>query len=211
MALNKYLDHDDESMHCVNEYTRANPDDKCTLMYEEILKLVPDAKGECVLDVGCAGGYYTSRLDELGKSVIGISINQKDIDHLNTLGLSGRLCDMHDLMFKDNTIDGIFCSHTLEHSTRPYEALSEFRRVLRPDGWLLLVMPEAAGRIVGGWRRSVDFGHHYFFPTAEMLMDMLVNIGFKDVWFTRFELRDPNASVSVLYYNHIWLAKKCVS
>ncbi|MBI5128473.1 MAG: methyltransferase domain-containing protein [Rhodopseudomonas palustris] len=45
----------------------------------------------------------------------------------------------------DNSIDAILCSHVLEH-VNYRQALSELRRVLRPNGDLLLLFP-----IVEGW------------------------------------------------------------
>jgi ubiquinone/menaquinone biosynthesis C-methylase UbiE len=209
MDLNKYLDTDDESMHCVDEFHRVHKDNHITEMYEAILTLVPEGKDEKVLDVGCAGGYYSTRLKDKGKIVTGVSINQKDIDHLKTLGVNGIVSDMHELQVPSESINGIFCSHTLEHSPAPHPALTEFYRVLTKGGWLLIVMPEGAGRVISGWRRSIDFGHHYFFPTAEVLMDMLYKVGFDfNVTFQRLPTYDRDASVSALYLNHIWLARK---
>jgi SAM-dependent methyltransferase len=40
-----------------------------------------------------------------------------------------------------STYDFVASSHTLEHSANPIKALNEWRRVLRVDGWLVLVLP----------------------------------------------------------------------
>lgn len=210
--FNKYLDTADESMHCVDKFTRERPEHMITKMYEEILTLVPEKKGEIVWDIGCAGGYYSTRLRDKGKVVQAVSINQKDLDILKGLGIPGLLSDMHELKAFPECVNGIFCSHTLEHSPAPHIALSEFYRVLIPGGWLLIVMPEAAGRVVGGWRRSEDFGDHFFFPTAEVLIQMLRKVGFNfkapNCWYSEIPLHSPNDSVSDLYRNMIWFCRK---
>lgn len=46
---------------------------------------------------------------------------------------------------KDDEYDLVISSHTLEHSANPLRALSEWKRVLRPQGCLVLVLPHKAG------------------------------------------------------------------
>ncbi len=49
--------------------------------------------------------------------------------------------DLMDLPFADDEFDIIICSHVLEHVPDDARALQEMRRVLRPDGWVLLAVP----------------------------------------------------------------------
>jgi SAM-dependent methyltransferase len=42
------------------------------------------------------------------------------------------------------TFDVIFCSHVLEHVSDDRRAMREFRRVLRYDGWAILLVPAVA-------------------------------------------------------------------
>ena len=49
---------------------------------------------------------------------------------------------MHDLsVIKDGSVDVVYSSHSLEHARDPAMVLGEFRRVLAPDGSLILVLP----------------------------------------------------------------------
>ncbi len=43
------------------------------------------------------------------------------------------------------TYDFVASSHTLEHCANPIKALHEWRRVMKSDGWLALVLPHKAG------------------------------------------------------------------
>ncbi len=43
------------------------------------------------------------------------------------------------------TYDFVASSHTLEHCANPIKALHEWRRVMKSDGWLALVLPHQAG------------------------------------------------------------------
>lgn len=44
----------------------------------------------------------------------------------------------------DDSLDYVFSSHTLEHLDRPWEALTEWTRVLKPGGTLFLYLPHPA-------------------------------------------------------------------
>jgi SAM-dependent methyltransferase len=49
--------------------------------------------------------------------------------------------DITDIQLKDGIFDVIYCSHVLEHVGDDRKALREFRRVLKPSGWALLLVP----------------------------------------------------------------------
>ena len=65
-----------------------------------------------------------------------------DIDSSVQPDLIGTMTDMNSV--SDQSVDAIFSSHNIEH-LYPHEvplALSEFKRVLRPDGFLLVTCPD---------------------------------------------------------------------
>ncbi len=49
--------------------------------------------------------------------------------------------DLHMMPHPDNCFDVIYCSHVLEHVEDDGMVLREFRRVLKPQGWALLLVP----------------------------------------------------------------------
>ena len=49
--------------------------------------------------------------------------------------------DIHDLVFRDGTFDFVICSHVLEHVDDDRAAMREIRRVLRPEGTALIMVP----------------------------------------------------------------------
>lgn len=49
--------------------------------------------------------------------------------------------DVTDIQFADNTFDVIYCSHVLEHVADDRQAMREFRRVLKPEGFAILLVP----------------------------------------------------------------------
>lgn len=54
-----------------------------------------------------------------------------------------------DLPFPDNSFDVVYSSHVLEHVRSESKALEEMKRVLKPNGVLILGMPTAAMSLVG--------------------------------------------------------------
>lgn len=54
--------------------------------------------------------------------------------------------DVTALELPDAAFDGIICSHVLEHVPQDAQAMRELRRVVRPDGWLVALVPIDATR-----------------------------------------------------------------
>lgn len=55
--------------------------------------------------------------------------------------------DITDIQYPDNTFDVIYCSHVLEHVPEDSKAMREFCRVLKPNGWAILLVPITADKI----------------------------------------------------------------
>ena len=76
-----------------------------------------------------------------------------DIDPANNPDILGSMLDMPAVA--NESVDAVFCSHSIEHlyASELGTAFSEFRRVLRSDGLLVIVCPDlrkAAEWIVAG-------------------------------------------------------------
>lgn len=81
-------------------------------------------------------------------------------------------CEATDLnAVADFTYDCVLASHCLEHVANPFRALSEWRRVVRKDGMLLLLLPHRDGTF--DWRRPVT-------TLAHMVEDYTNEVGEDD-------------------------------
>ena len=49
--------------------------------------------------------------------------------------------DIHEMPFRENQFDVVLCNHVLEHVNDDFQALSEIRRVMKPGGWAILLVP----------------------------------------------------------------------
>ncbi len=54
--------------------------------------------------------------------------------------------DVTDIKHTDQSFDVIYCSHVLEHVDNDKKALKEFHRVLKENGWAILLVPITADR-----------------------------------------------------------------
>jgi len=71
-----------------------------------------------------------------------------DIDDRFNLNLKDYKVIKHDLNlmrmpFKDDQFDTLLCSHVLEHLNSPHITLNEFKRIVKPNGIIILAVPNA--------------------------------------------------------------------
>lgn len=133
------------------------------------LKLIPKDKKK-VLVIGCGEGYEVNRLVKRGFEAVGISKSKKEaISGRKKYGVKIKVADMHDLPFSQK-FDAIFASNVLEHSPAPYLALLHWRKFLKKNGWLVLVMPSKE------WTKEY---YHFSVLTHFQTKDLLYKAGFK--------------------------------
>lgn len=104
-------------------------------------------EGADVLDAACGAGYGAAHLAQKAKSVVGVDLSAETIARAQRryeLGnLAFRTGDVERLADPDATYDVVCCFETIEHVAEPEQMLSEFTRVLRPGGTLLVSTPNA--------------------------------------------------------------------
>jgi SAM-dependent methyltransferase len=101
---------------------------------EKQLREIP--LGASVLNIGAGGGY-----DELVRRVAkerGYEVRSSDIDSERSPDLIDDICASR---LEDASVDVIVMADVLEHVQDPFAAASEIRRILKPGGALLLVVP----------------------------------------------------------------------
>lgn len=99
------------------------------------------------LDAACGEGYGSAILSESAASVESVDISKQAIDHASARyrdleNVSFQVADCTKLPFPDNEFDRIVSFETLEHLETHDQLMAEFRRVLKPDGYLILSSPD---------------------------------------------------------------------
>jgi SAM-dependent methyltransferase len=107
---------------------------------EPLLAAASVGVGTRVLDVATGPGWVAARAAERGASVVGIDVAEAMIARAQSAhpGLEFRRADAHELPFADASFDAVVGNLAIMHLSRPERAMTEFVRVLRPGGWLVL-------------------------------------------------------------------------
>lgn len=105
-------------------------------LYQEILKLTPDIKGQ-LLDIGCGSKPYKDLFFKVEK-YIGLEIKDKGNRNHRYADV---LYDGKIMPFKNEEFDCIFLSQVFEHVFNPYDFLKEINRITKKEGFLLLTVP----------------------------------------------------------------------
>lgn len=98
------------------------------------------------LDVGCGAGEVFWAATESGWDAEGIDPSREFIEMgRERLGVEGRVTDLEDAGFADNSFDAVVMTGIIEHLYDPASTLSHAWRVLRPGGILYLDAPNEDG------------------------------------------------------------------
>jgi ubiquinone/menaquinone biosynthesis C-methylase UbiE len=145
------------------------------------------ARGDAVLDLGCGEGAFTAALAEAGARPIGVDVadtalarareRHPDLDYR-------RAAPGEPLPVDDAAVDVVWASEVLAFVPDTARMLSEVRRVLRPEGALLVTTPNH-GRVralVRGLASDLDpLGPALRFYTRTSLRTVLEAFGFDAV------------------------------
>ncbi|WP_228977248.1 bifunctional glycosyltransferase/class I SAM-dependent methyltransferase [Streptomyces sp. DH12] len=131
-----------------------------------------------VLDVGCSGGLFAERLEALGHQVTGI--DAVEVDGVRDRCSRFLLADLEQGLPEEvgDGYDYVVAGDVIEHLSRPERLLTQLQDVLRPEGLVLLSVPNighwyARLRIALGLfdydRRGIlDVTHLRFFSRASL-------------------------------------------
>ena len=161
-------------MDCVSDRLGAGPAGYDFVASEEALamsELDPViAAGGKVLDLGCGGR-------KLHEKMVGVDIRAN-----GQMGVGGNAnhgaasdveADVLDLPMEGRSVDGILAKHLLEHIVDPIAALTEWHRVLKPGGKIVVLCPDY--RLCEAI--SVDPSHVHAY-TPESVSSLLRAVGF---------------------------------
>ncbi|TAL51408.1 class I SAM-dependent methyltransferase [Patescibacteria group bacterium] len=119
-----------------------------------------------ILDVGCFPYHLGGALELMGYDVYGIASAHEPIKNKKVV-----ICNIEKDKFpyNDNFFDLVVCTEVLEHLPQsPALALSEARRVTKPQGYLLVTTPNITRSIN---RAKMALGKSVMYPLEQLLED----------------------------------------
>ena len=128
-----------------------------------VRRVAPPVPGGRALDVGCGSGVVASFLAEQGAIVDAVDSNAEAIEFAKRQFAKDDLCfhlaPANELAFPDGSFQRIYCLEVIEHlaADQGVELLRTLRRLLAPNGQILLTTPNDGG----------------LWPVIERMMDAL--------------------------------------
>jgi SAM-dependent methyltransferase len=135
------------------------------------------------LEVGCAEGYYLLALRERGWQVAGVEISPEMARVArDEYGLDVRTGAAETTLadYADASFDLVAMWHVLEHVTDPAGVLKQIRRILKPNGRLVLEVPNFRGLSRSMFRTywaALELPRHLYHFTPTTLRALLTSAG----------------------------------
>ena len=110
--------------------------------YAIVLDIV---NGKDVLDLACGEGYGSFLISKIARSVTGVDISDEAVRHASETYKSSNLKfsrgSASALELPDASFDVVVSFETIEHLAEQEKMIKEIRRLLRPDGFLVISSP----------------------------------------------------------------------
>ena len=174
------------------EYDRDFSTDTSDNKYIDIF--LDSLDGLRVLDAGCGCGRDYKYMVQKGFSVDGIDLSSGMLKIAQEKIPNGKfeLMDMTDLTYPDDKYDGILCNHSFFHIPVKEipKTLLNFKRVLKNNGNLLLILNEGDGEtmVEEPYRQETYLYMNYF--SMEQIKGLLQKYEFKIISATRVKCTD---------------------
>jgi ubiquinone/menaquinone biosynthesis C-methylase UbiE len=98
-----------------------------------------------VLDLGCGSGRYLAQLAPMGFDCYGADISPEMLeyarDKLRSSSIQWIHADCCNVPMEDQYCDLIICTGVLEYLDSDTKALREIRRLIKPDGYVIITLP----------------------------------------------------------------------
>ncbi len=158
------------------------------------------AKKRLLLDIGCGSGMMLGLARKRGFEPFGMDMSEQAValarERYGLKVLQGKVGDD---LWAPAQFDFVTMYHVLEHLADPRSALRYVRRLLKPDGNLILQVPNIESlqaRCFGPCWYGLDVPRHLMNFTPGAIDLLLGETGFRVERRARFSLRDNPASIA---------------
>lgn len=162
-----------------------------------------------LLDIGCGYGFFLGEMKSRGWEVTGIEISETGRQYsTHKLRIEVLSEPLENLSLPENSFDAVTLFYVIEHVLEPLELLTAVKRILKPQGLVLLRWPHTTPivRILGPLAVKLDLYHtpfhiHDFSPKT--IKRLLKQCGFIEIetriaGYTR-PAEKPNLWASILF------------
>lgn len=139
---------DERKFHHHDKGFLDSPERRRDLNPDLIVALLPMIPGDTVADVGCGTGFFTVPLARALRSgaVVAFDVHPDMVSHTaerirheHIVNVEVKQSEEVGLPADEKAFDGVFAAFVLHETARQTELLAEFKRVLKPGGWLAVL------------------------------------------------------------------------
>ena len=159
-----------------------------------ITKAAANRTSPAILDVGCGSATLLGLLKRYGFRVRGVDFSSEASKIAKSEnGVDVTVGSLEDARFPDQSFDVVTLFHVMEHVTNPRRVLSEVARVLKPNGVVILQVPNIESwqfKIFGARWYGLDIPRHVIDYSKNSMFKLLAESGFTPGRVRHFNLRD---------------------
>lgn len=168
------------------------------LRYRLLLKWIEKfSKPGRLLEIGCSQGDLMSAASKNKNwDAMGIDLSSRHLNYTKASGFNVSQGTLEDHRFEDASFDVVVALHVLEHLHDPISTMSEIKRILKPGGVTLIVVPcvsHIKARLAGAkWKYFGPPGHLWYFSpkTFKLLLGKTgFNLRFSSCFYNRAHLK----------------------
>jgi len=165
----------------------------------EVLARVAGLAGRDILEIGCGEGMM---FDGTGTHPVQMDVSMTRVSRASGKGRLLLCADGYHLPFPDNAFQAVLLVAVLEHTREPWRILAEARRVLKPGGTAVMVVPNdwtmSAGRLILR-KFPIRYPDHLTFTTPRRMQRWLRH-GFRIVEGFTLPFRFLPFAINLYYF-----------
>lgn len=151
---------------------------------KKFVRLIKERGGKEVLELGCGSGVQTKQLLDQGLKVLGIDISPNMIIEAKKRAPGGQYLvgDIANVVFDDNTFDGIYARASLLHIPKELipKVFVAINKMLKVGGIFYVAVKEGKGEgEVKDVRHGVNIKRFFSFFVKEEIERLMEEAGFK--------------------------------
>ena len=152
--------------------------------FSKLVEKVDDIPPGRLLEIGSALGFFLAAMKQRGWNVLGLEMSAYCRDYAQERwGIDIDVASFQSGQYPDGSFDMIAHFATLEHFPKPFEALTNMYRLLKPGGTLFFTIPDlnaiCLANCIPGYRFLLP--EHLYFFSKSSIGKFLKNAGFKKI------------------------------
>lgn len=144
----------------------------------------PPRDGATLLDIGCGGGAFLAKMQNLGWKVMGLDFSSHAVEQTRARNIEAHHGGLDHPAISSRLFDAVTMRQVLEHIHDPLDFLQGVRKILARDGMVSISVPNLdslAYRLFGEDWRAVDVPRHLSYFNPKSLASLLASAGYKRV------------------------------